>query len=231
MGIEQKDFDILEKINAENKFGSKCAILGDCHFYYNNNNKNEFQKSLGFDCVDTLDLLGNPTYQLNLQEPIPKFLEHGYDVVIDAGTLYCCFDIAAVMSNIFKLLKPEGIIVHLSSVSGHYGRGFYNLHPAFFHDFYKANNFKTIYSASRVKFSQSNYVEFDLSNNYLQGVDKTSFNWAKQGALTEWIHSDSMLLTAFKRVNLSHDKETLNSTQIDQIIKPVPEHYIKTNGK
>ena len=220
MGIQIQDFRILSDLHRRDNFGKKCAILGDCNFYYNGNNLKEFSNFFGFDLVETFDLYGNPTHRMDLQNPIPEDLWNKYDLVIDAGTIYCIFDVCGVMKNVFRMLKEGGKVVHISNLSGHYGRAFYSIHPSFFNDFYSVNNFRTIYSGYRTKFNNSDYVQFNLDKNYVSGVTETEFVWSDDNFLVKWIHNDSLILTCHEKTSDSVDFK-----------KVVPLHYIKTNGK
>lgn len=171
MAIEIEDLELLVKLRKKYPKGKRLCVLGDCFFYFSNRtlfktcnkyhdiysyDKNRatidtFKTALDFDEVETIDVSGKPTFKLDLSNPLPKNLKSRYDWVIDAGVLYWCFDIASVWKNIIELTKPKGYIFHISSFSGFFGRGYYSIQPRLFHDFYKANNFKIVYSAVRVR--------------------------------------------------------------------------------
>lgn len=61
-----------------------------------------------------------------------------YDVVIDAGTIEHCFNIAQAMMNAANAVNTGGCIFHSPPMSM-INHGFYNLSPTFFHDFYTQN--------------------------------------------------------------------------------------------
>lgn len=108
-------------------------------------------KCLGFSEVDTLDINGKASINLDLQMPLPQDLVGHYDFVIDAGVLFWCFDPGAVLKNIFRLSNLNGVIFHITALSGYYGRGYYNIHPRLFEDFYLSNQCVFIQSSFRTK--------------------------------------------------------------------------------
>jgi hypothetical protein len=107
--------------------------------------------SLGFSQVDTLDINGKASINLDLQNPLPSELLGQYDLVIDAGVLFWCFEPGQVLKNIFRLTKVSGLIFHITALSGYFGRGYYNIHPRLFEDFYLRNQCVFIQSSFRAK--------------------------------------------------------------------------------
>jgi hypothetical protein len=97
-------------------------------------------ESLGFVSTDTLDINGRASLTLNLQQQLPQELLGQFDCLIDAGVLFWCFDPASALKNIYRLVRENGLIVHITAVAGFYGRGYYNIHPLLLEDFYLANN-------------------------------------------------------------------------------------------
>ena len=111
-----------------------------------------FGDSLGFDKTHTLDVNGRASLNVNLHDPAPDDLVGRFDCLIDAGVLFWCFDPAAAFKSILSMVKPGGLIVHISAVSGHYGRGYYNIHPLAFEDFYIGNGCQFVGASFRTKF-------------------------------------------------------------------------------
>ena len=143
MGFEAPDIDLFLRLRQETSASDEsCAILGDCHFYYGDSME-QFKNRCGFSTVETFDINGDPTHKLDLQQPIPEELHNKYDWIVDAGTLYCCFDISTVLENMMLMLKDSGTIFHMSNLVGHFGRGFYAFSPSFFNEFYEVNCFQT----------------------------------------------------------------------------------------
>ncbi len=151
MAIEFEDMQLLKKINADEKFEGRLLILGDCvchfkcsdiHPEYVENNVLEtlFKKQFNFSSIDTVDITGRPTILHDLTEPFLSSFQQ-YDFIIDAGTIFHCFDVASALKNVNDMLKVGGRIFHISALSGFYGRGYFNLHPKFYHDFYLLNGY------------------------------------------------------------------------------------------
>jgi hypothetical protein len=106
---------------------------------------------LGFSQVDTLDINGKASITLDLQMPLPEDLVGRYDLVIDAGVLFWCFDPGVALRNIFRLVSLNGLVLHITALSGYYGRGYYNIHPRLFEDFYLSNKCTFLQSSFRAK--------------------------------------------------------------------------------
>ena len=161
MGIEYENMrSILRVLKREmpNPDGN-LLILGDAYIHFNSQSlqmmakEMEFSlkeipweltpltlgKSLGFIKVDTLDINGMATITLDLQMQLPHELIEKYDFVMDAGVLFWCFEPGVVLKNIFRLIKKNGLIFHITAVSGFFGRGYYNIHPRLLEDFYLLN--------------------------------------------------------------------------------------------
>ncbi len=173
MGIEHQDVRALFRALKRNglKRDGRLLILGDAviHFRYPHLSSiaREFGEellrvsddltpyllgeALGFDSVDTLDINGKATITLDLQQELPQYLLGRYDMVIDAGVLFWCFDPGLVLKNILRLLKPGGIAFHITAVTGYFGRGYYNIHPRLFEDFYLGNRCIFLQSSFRTK--------------------------------------------------------------------------------
>jgi hypothetical protein len=108
--------------------------------------------SLGFQRVETLDIAGGASLQLNLHDEPPAELVDGFDCVIDAGVLFWCSDPGAALRTILRMARVGGVIAHITAVSGHYGRGYWDVHPRLFEDFYLRNGCEFIESSVRTKF-------------------------------------------------------------------------------
>lgn len=108
-------------------------------------------KSLGFQKVETLDINGKAMINLDLQKSLPLELIEKYDFVIDAGVLFWCFEPGMVLQNIFRLISKNGLIFHITAISGYFGRGYYNIHPRLLEDFYLSNGCSYIQASYRTK--------------------------------------------------------------------------------
>jgi hypothetical protein len=158
MGIDAAFLDRISELGKrDNLFrDGSVLVLGDCKFYTpwasgdNAIDLRHFQKILNLARVETIDIAGNPSIKLDLQGEVPPELVGQFDLVIDAGTLFWCFDIAAVLRNCLAMLKDRGGVIHVCALTGHFGRGYYNIHPKMFRDFYKQNGFEIVATEIRV---------------------------------------------------------------------------------
>ena len=100
-------------------------------------------KMLGFSRVDSLDYFPNekPTYVIDLNKSIDSEYHGQYDMVFDGGTSEHCFNVRESLSNVIKLLKIGGWVVHAVPLSGWINHGFYQFSPTLFFDFYGINGF------------------------------------------------------------------------------------------
>jgi len=169
MGLEKEDLQKIAEFRSKHSEGNAMAMLGDCHFHFDNAYLQEicrqisdinlqapaslpsFAKALNFSIVESFDVYGRPTVKWDLHEPIPEAYRNKFDWVVDAGTTFCCFDVSAVFKNICLMLKNNGCVLHISGLTGYFGRGYYSLHPSLFHDFYTANGFEVLYMGVRCK--------------------------------------------------------------------------------
>ncbi len=103
----------------------------------------EFFKMFGFNEVHAVDVRTEDGADiiLNLCEDLSENMFEKYDYIIDGGTLEHVFDAAKAISNMSKMLKNEGIIIHAVPMTGYIDHGFYSFSPCFFIDYYNKNNF------------------------------------------------------------------------------------------
>jgi hypothetical protein len=220
MGFEAPDIDLFLRLRSESFAPNEsCAILGDCHFYYGDNIE-QFKKRCGFSTVETFDINGDPTHRLDLQEPIAKEFHGKYDWIVDAGTLYCCFDISTVLENMMLMLKDNGTVFHMSNLVGHFGRGFYAFSPSFFNEFYEANGFQSRRCFYRTKTSGGGWEQVPVDHNYLSFASRNELAFQDTSCVyKDMVPCESLIGYVAKRERRK------------EFIKPVPEHYNKSNGK
>jgi hypothetical protein len=181
VGIEYQDMrSILTALKKELPAGrDSLLILGDAYIHFTPESYVDLAKdvgvelasvphtlnpftlgqSLGFSVVETLDINEKASLKIDLQQEIPADLLGTFDCLIDAGVLFWCYDPGAALRNIFKLVKDQGLIIHITAVSGHYGRGYYNIHPLLFEDFYLTNHCQYVHSSYRAKPARRGIVD------------------------------------------------------------------------
>uniref|UniRef100_UPI0040477434 hypothetical protein n=1 Tax=Bacteroidota TaxID=976 RepID=UPI0040477434 len=118
-------------------------------------------RTLGYNTVESIDTDGfeGATYILDLNLDVPKEFHNRFDAIYDGGTLEHIFNLPQALKNIFCMLKPGGLIMHLSPSHNHVDHGFYMFSPTFFYDYYQANNYKII----RSNFLEYTHNPFDSS--------------------------------------------------------------------
>ena len=97
-------------------------------------------RMLGVEPYFDIDLNEHADYRLDLSQPLPPKFRGVAQSVIDIGTTEHIFDAAQVFKNMVEMLRPGGVVMHLSPVSWH-NHGFYNFNPVLFNEFYAANGF------------------------------------------------------------------------------------------
>jgi hypothetical protein len=108
--------------------------------------------ALGFAKTQTLDANGRASITLDLHEPPPAELVAAYDCVVDAGVLFWCSDPGAALRSIYSMTRDGGLIVHICALTGHLGRGYYDVHPLLFQDFYLHNGCELVEWTARPKY-------------------------------------------------------------------------------
>ncbi len=77
----------------------------------------------------------------DLNCPVPKYLHNRFDLIIDGGTTEHVFDVRQSWSNIGRMLKPGGRVIHTIPVNNWVNHGFFQFSPTLFFDYYSANKF------------------------------------------------------------------------------------------
>lgn len=97
--------------------------------------------ALGYELevIDAAEIRGGERVH-DLNHPIPAELHERYAVVIDAGTMEHCFNIAQAACNIAQLAALGGFVMHGNPLNM-YNHGFYNLNPTWYREYYRANGF------------------------------------------------------------------------------------------
>ncbi|MCB9228838.1 MAG: hypothetical protein H6618_04430 [Deltaproteobacteria bacterium] len=160
MGIEAFNLPVIIKASQQVKRKERLLFFGYPNIFLSpgelsrnfgkkiRKNKDISAKNLG-EALGYQDILSNDfddraDYQKNLNEPLPEEFTEQFDLVIDTGVLFWCFSPGAAFRNMASCLRTGGAIVHICALTGHIGRGYYNIHPRAFLDFYTNNGFHHI---------------------------------------------------------------------------------------
>jgi len=145
-----------------------------------------FFARIGFERVESCDYSGDeePTYLIDLNDPVPDSLIGKFDVVYDGGTLEHVFNIPNALKNVHLLLKDGGRIIHHSPSSNHVDHGFYMFSPCLFVDYYATNSYK-ICEAQLVEYDKNWESQPCFVYNYVPGCidDDLSFGGFDRGKL------------------------------------------------
>lgn len=144
-----------------------------------------FFEMVGFDNYVDIDQFeyDQPALRHDMNFPVPEEIDDKFDLVLDGGTVEHIFDIAQVMSNMVRMVRVGGSVMHLASFD--MDHGFYGLSPCFFFDYYRANGFSD-FSCYIMATDYSNVLEaFDRRRPYFEyqyGMDlscllSTSSSW------------------------------------------------------
>jgi len=217
-------------------------ILGDTRFHLpwasadNAIDRERFRELCELTRVDTIDVFGKPSIHHDLHEPVPNELRNQFDMVVDDGTLFCCFDVATVLKNCFDMLKDKGVILHQAALTGYYGRCYYNIHPAFFKDVYEQNNFTILAMEVRVFKELSwrakvqrmlrdwrglpvgRFKPIGHSATFLRHADFVDMEFTEEPAVAApMLPNDALVLCVARR------------SERQQFVRPLPTYYAKTS--
>ena len=105
-----------------------------------------FLKASGFTDIRSLDASSyeGATLVHDLNTPIPDDLKNTTDFLYDGGTIEHVFDVATVLTNITRLLKPGGTALISTAANGQCGHGFYQFSPELFYRYFEANGFDQV---------------------------------------------------------------------------------------
>jgi hypothetical protein len=210
-----------------------------------------FYDGARFTTIETFDINGSPTHKVDLCDPIPEQFHNKYDWIIDVATTPCGIDPATMFKNIIAMVKVGGYVLHLTQTSGYFGRAFYSFSPALLQDVYKCNGFEVQAMgaltkeapATPISVPEEHRLKYNLNgkpirlpphllgartwqlmegttSTYLQsaGAEEMIFS-EKPQPFVPMIPNDSMICCLAKKVE---EKE---------FTKPVPQHFIKTDGR
>ena len=245
MAIEKQDLNKFLEFREKNPNGNSCAILGDVNIY--DRSIESFKELMEFDIIDTFDIMGNPTHKIDLNYKLSDDFYNKYDWVIDAGTTHCCFDVSQVLENILFMLKDEGCVIHTTGLAGYYGRSFYSIHPALYRDFYKANDIEIIAMATRTNVTPNTpWTSMHPELTYLDSISSTHMTFRENNEkLAPKVDVDMVIdretgeikglgLTTSSYGGATEDCMLLchcKRASRKKFVKPVPQHYIDSNGK
>ncbi len=80
----------------------------------------------------------------DLNQPVGDNLVAQFDTILDPGTLEHVFDIRTALTNVNRMLKPGGRVLHFGPCNNYANHGFYQFSPTLFLDYYRANHYTDV---------------------------------------------------------------------------------------
>lgn len=109
-------------------------------------NHREIYSALGFLSSTSIDLYPDesPDRIVDLSKPLPADFGAAFDAYLDAGTLEHVFDLKVALAGLIECLRPGGVAIHISPLSGFENHGFYQFSPKLFARLYASNGFQEL---------------------------------------------------------------------------------------
>jgi SAM-dependent methyltransferase len=105
---------------------------------------------LGYQSCEALDVSGfegaEIIFDLNLAN-IPSEIEQKYGLVFNGGTLEHVFHLPNALRNLDRLVRPDGLLMHVMPYNNWPDHGFYQFSPTLIFDYYAANGGAVIEAA------------------------------------------------------------------------------------
>lgn len=117
--------------------------------------------------VDKFDF-DKPKILFDMQDEVEQKLCDKFNFILDSGTLEHIFDLKQVLSNIVKMTKLNGYVLHIIPTHNFVNHGFYQCCPTLFYDFYSANGFKIVEAYTvEIGHLRNRYFKYDQEKDYL----------------------------------------------------------------
>lgn len=94
--------------------------------------------------LDALDVVAGfgGTVIHDLNAPVPESLHEQFDFILDGGTFDHLMQLGTAFTNVIRMLKPGGRVLHFNAASGYIGAAYVSFGPDLFYDYYVANKFQ-----------------------------------------------------------------------------------------
>ena len=206
MGIRLEFLDIIKDAAARADGREDAWVMGaaDCSFSpaqangwlarhgYANRLQNDWHKdpepvfhALGFKNYVDVDLNDLARRKIDLTQPLPADCLEAADMVVDAGTLEHIFDLPAALYNMNRMLRPGGVILHITPVN-FFQHGFVNINPLLYTNFYAANGYTPVFTTFQVTIHNplripriSPWMPVKLARFNLPYGDKSDTDWVR----------------------------------------------------
>ena len=109
--------------------------------------------ALGIEDLVSLDVSdyegADVIFDLNAQE-LPASLSRRFGVVLNIGTLEHVFHVPNALADIARMLRDEGVALHILPTSNAVDHGFYQFGPTLIFDYYAAPGFELLEAAATI---------------------------------------------------------------------------------
>jgi SAM-dependent methyltransferase len=110
----------------------------------------DFFRAIGFASSASADIDASEgadyTFDFNRAET-PADLIGRFDVVLNGGTLEHVFNAPSAFAHVTRLLKPDGVAIHVTPCNNWVDHGFYQFSPTLLFDYYRSAGFDAVESA------------------------------------------------------------------------------------
>lgn len=109
----------------------------------------DFFLQLGFRGAESLDVSGyeGATHIFDLNdEELPVTLQGRFDLVLNGGTLEHVFHLPNALTNVTRMLRADGVVVHVLPCNNWVDHGFYQFSPTLMFDYYREAGFQVLES-------------------------------------------------------------------------------------
>jgi hypothetical protein len=113
--------------------GSDRAYVNDAYFF------KKF-KNVQLDSLDVVAGFGGTVIH-DLNVPVPEELHGQFDFILDGGTFDHLMQLGTAFTNVIRMLKPGGRVLHFNAASGYIGAAYVSFGPDLFYDYYLVNRF------------------------------------------------------------------------------------------
>jgi SAM-dependent methyltransferase len=160
MGLHANSLHWLVKAIRQHKLKGRVATLGVQDVDFSSlstlpelrgaGDLSDVFAALGFEHLESIDLSdyegATHLFDLNCEE-LPSDLCARFDLVINGGTLEHVFHIPNALTNISRMLRTGGSVVHIAPCHNWVDHGFFQFSPTLMFDYYDAAGFNILESA------------------------------------------------------------------------------------
>ncbi len=164
MGIHLNLAVLLREMAAEHRLAGRVVMLGEQSLDFDpagfagdaaaaesatGSPAGRFFRYLGFTDAQSIDIDNSEgadnLLDLNV-DVTPQALVGQYDLVLNGGTLEHVFHVPNALAHVSRLLRPDGVVVHVLPCNNWVEHGFYQFSPTLMFDYYNAAGFACLES-------------------------------------------------------------------------------------